>query len=98
MPVNILVIGRHTEILEVILRLINGEPNWQAIGSLADDKAIALFNEQLFDIVLIGGGVNDESIATLTDRFKAKNPLSKIIKHYGGGSGLLFNEIQEALS
>jgi DNA-binding NarL/FixJ family response regulator len=98
MPVNILVIGRHTEILEVILRLINGEPNWKAIGALADDEAIALFNEQLFDIVLIGGGVNDESIATLTDRFKAKNPLIKIIKHYGGGSGLLFNEIQEALS
>lgn len=98
MQVSILVIGRHTEIMEVILRLINGEPNWKAIGALADDKAIALFNEQLFDIVLIGGGVNDESIGTLTDRFKAKNPLIKIIKHYGGGSGLLFNEIQEALS
>jgi hypothetical protein len=98
MQVNILVIGRHTEILEVILRLINGEPNWHAVGALADDKAIALFNEQLFDIVLIGGGVNDESIGTLTNRFKAKNPLIKIIKHYGGGSGLLFNEIQEALN
>ncbi len=98
MQVNILVIGRHTEIMEVILRLINGEPNWQAVGALADDKAIALFNEQLFDIVLIGGGVKDESVATLTNRFKAKNPLIKIIKHYGGGSGLLFNEIQDALS
>jgi DNA-binding NarL/FixJ family response regulator len=98
MQVSILVIGRHTEILEVILRLINGEPNWQAVGALPDDKAIELFEQQRFDIVLIGGGVNDESMSTLTDRFKAKNPLVKIIKHYGGGSGLLFNEILEALN
>lgn len=98
MRVNILVIGRHTEIMGVILRLINGQPNWNAVGALADDKAMELFEQQLFDIVLIGGGVNDESIDTLTNRFKAKSPFIKIIKHYGGGSGLLFNEIQEALN
>ncbi len=98
MTVSILVLGRNLEITEVILRLINGQQHWQAMGALNDDDALSLFEQQPFDIVLVGSGVSEESLNLLKARFITKNPAIKIIKHYGGGSGLLFNEIQEALN
>ncbi len=98
MEAHILVIGRHPEIMDVILRLINGENGWHATGALTNEKALELFNDNNFDLVLIGGGVDEESLNDLANHFKNKNPAIKIVKHYGGGSGLLFNEIQEALN
>lgn len=97
MKLNILVMGRHPQILETILRLINAQPDWHAIGVLTDNEAIEKFRENNFDLVLIGGGVEEESELKLKVEFEKVNPQIKIIPHYGGGSGLLFNEINEAL-
>ncbi len=94
---NILVIGRHPQILETVVRLINSQPDMKAIGALSDDEAKKVFGEQTFDLVLIGGGVEEKSEAGLKVFFEKINPRIKIIKHYGGGSGLLFNEITEAI-
>ena len=96
--VNILVIGRHPQIMETVLRLINTQPQWKAIGTLTDNEAIVKFKENNFDLVLIGGGVDEESERKLKTEFEKGNPQIKMIRHFGGGSGLLFNEIQEALT
>jgi DNA-binding NarL/FixJ family response regulator len=96
MKLNILVIGRHASIMEVILRLINGQPDWQAKGSLTDEEALVIFADEAFDLVLIGGGVEEDDEKKLTAAFKVRNPAIKVMKHYGGGSGLLFNEILQA--
>ena len=96
-PVNILVIGRHPQIMETVLRLLNGQPDWQAQGALTDDHAQQLFYSATFHLVLIGGGVDDESERKLRDTFVALRPETRIIRHFGGGSGLLFNEIRQAL-
>jgi hypothetical protein len=98
MSVTILVIGRNVQIMETILRLINRQPNWQAVGALTDEEALKLFPAQPFDLVLIGGGVDESSEQDLSIAFKKINPAIKIIRHYGGGSGLLFNEILGATS
>lgn len=98
MKKNILVIGRHSQILETVVRLINSQPDMKAIGVLSDDEAKKVFGEQTFDLVLIGGGVEEESEVGLKIFFERVNPGIKIIKHYGGGSGLLFNEIAEAMA
>lgn len=95
---NILVIGRHTQIMETILRLLNGQANWKATGAITDDEATEKFKTHPFDIVLIGGGVEESSEEKFKAEFKIINPLVKIIRHYGGGSGLLFNEINEAMN
>lgn len=96
--VNILAIGRHEEILETVLRIINKSENWIAVGALTDEKAIVLFEEQKFDIVLLCGGIEEECEAVLRATFTEKDPEIIIIQHYGGGSGLLSNEIIHALS
>ena len=96
--INILVIGRHQEILETVLRIINKSENWIAQGTQTDEEAISLFDQQKFDIVLLCGGIAEESEAALRTVFTEKDPEIIIIQHYGGGSGLLSNEIMHALS
>ncbi|MEO6684825.1 MAG: response regulator receiver protein [Dyadobacter sp.] len=96
--IKILAIGRHEEILETVLRIINKSENWTAQGALTDAKAIALFEEQKFDIVLLCGGIEEECEAVLRTTFTQKDPDIIIIQHCGGGSGLLSNEIIHALS
>lgn len=93
---NILVIGRHEQIMETVVRLINDQPNWNAHGAMTDEHAIEIFYQEMFDLVLIGGGVEEVSEAKFKMEFEKINPQIKIIRHYGGGSGLLFNEILEA--
>jgi hypothetical protein len=95
---NILVLGRHAQIMETVLRLINSQPEWKAEGALTDTDAKIKFNSSDFDLVLFGGGVEERSEKELSVVFKEKKPSVKIIRHYGGGSGLLFNEIEEAIA
>ena len=94
----ILVIGRHPQIMETVLRLINGQPRWTAEGALTDEDALAKFNVADFNLVLIGGGVDESSEGRLRKEFEERNPQVKMIRHFGGGSGLLFNEIEEAIA
>lgn len=94
----ILVVGRHPQIMESVLRLINSRAKWSALGALTDEQAIAIFNKNRFDLVLIGGGVENQSEQKLKKEFEKISPGVKVIRHYGGSSGLLFNEIEEAMT
>jgi DNA-binding NtrC family response regulator len=98
MKTNILVIGRHQQIMETVVRLINAQPDWCAQGATTDEQAIEIFSVTPFQLVLIGGGVEEESESKLKMEFEKINPQIKVIRHFGGGSGLLFNEIHEALA
>ena len=95
--INILYIGRHPEILETVVRLLNKNEQWQGFGALTDEEAITTFSQNEMDIVLLGPGIESDSENNLCDRFKAQKPDIIIIQHFGGGSGLLASEIGEAL-
>jgi PleD family two-component response regulator len=94
---QILVIGRHPEILSTVIRLVNNNPAWNATGCITDEEAISAFDKQTFALVLLGGGIEELSEDKLCTYFRANNPDIKIVQHYGGGSGLLSAEIYEAL-
>nr|WP_315163211.1 hypothetical protein [uncultured Flavobacterium sp.] len=95
---KILYIGRHSEIMEIVVRLINANENWEGIGAMTDEEAIQIFQKENFDIVLLGSGIDEESEVMLDAFFRKVNSKIKIIQHYGGGSGLLKSEIVLALS
>ena len=95
--VKILYIGRHTEILETVVRLLNANEEWFGIGAATDEEALQLFSEYDFSLVLLGCGIEEESEHLLITAFRNLKPDSVIIQHYGGGSGLLKNEITSAL-
>ena len=95
--VHILVIGRQPEILTKVLELINKNTSYNAKGAITDDEAVNLFNTGKFNLVLLCQGIDPTSDKKLRHVFNSKNPSIKIIQHFGGGSGLLYNEIQAVL-
>jgi DNA-binding NtrC family response regulator len=95
---QILVIGRNEQILATVERLINNNTNWQATACLTDELAISACEKQCFDLVLLGGGIDEASDTYLRESISKLHPGIKIIQHFGGGSGLLSTEINMALS
>ncbi len=95
--IQILVVGRNSDIVQTVVRLINNNPRWNATHALTDSEAIALFHSQAFKLVLLGGGIEARSDALLRQAFTSHNPGITIIQHFGGGSGLLATEINMAL-
>jgi hypothetical protein len=95
--IEILIIGRHPEILQTVIRLVNNNPAWNGTGCRTDEEALSAFANKTFRLVLLGGGIEKESEDKLCDAFRSLNPQITIIQHYGGGSGLLSAEIYEAL-
>ncbi|QSE96458.1 hypothetical protein [Fulvivirga lutea] len=51
-----------------------------------------------YDILLVGGGITNEEIDMLRDRISAEKLSIKLIEHYGGGSGLLPQELYAAIN
>jgi len=98
MKIRILAIGRNDEILQTVIRLINSNEQWEGIGVMQDSDAIQLFDKSAFDLVLLCNGISKNAEDILCRYFRDKNPSIKIIQHYGGGSGLLSNEIIGALN
>jgi DNA-binding NtrC family response regulator len=95
--VEILVIGRNPAIMETVVRLVNQNEEWNAAGALTDEAAIELFHKYSFDLVLLGSGIEEASENKLRKLFNYQRPGIIIIQHFGGGSGLLSNEIMTAL-
>lgn len=95
--IHILVVGTHPEIMQTILRLINNKPEWQGTAAFSCDEAIQIFRDQPYNMVLIGAGLTTEENDKLCDFFKESNPNTPVVQHYGGGSGLLYAEVFEAL-
>jgi chemotaxis response regulator CheB len=89
---QILVVGKHPEIMKVILRLINNKPELNGNIAFSADEALATSHDTHFDVVLLGAGLTTDESAQLRNRFTVP-----VVQHYGGGSGLLFAEIYQAL-
>jgi len=95
--IDILIICRHEEILQTIVRLINNNPDWHATGTVGDEEALAAFTTQSFKLVLLGSGIDMDSENKLREAFVTHKPDVVIVQHYGGGSGLLAAEIYQTL-
>lgn len=98
MSVKIVAVCTKPDILKVILRLINANENWEAIGSSSGSEAIDLLLGSQFDLLLIGSGLTEAEEGNLMEYVQSNFPDVRIIKHYGGGSGLLSAEIYQALA
>lgn len=96
--VNILAVGRNAAIMEVVHRLINTHENWTGVAVTTDEEAVALLRQTPFDLVLLCGGILAEEEYRLKQKMLLITPSLLFVQHYGGGSGLLENEILAALS
>jgi hypothetical protein len=94
---NILALGRNPEIMLVMNRLLNAPAEWYGVTANTDEEALAAFAATTFHIVLLCAGVSPEEESRLTAQLTALHPSVIVRRHYGGGSGLLKNEIQFVL-
>jgi DNA-binding NtrC family response regulator len=96
--VKILVVCANEDIRAVILRLINANEFWEASGSSDVNSTIDALNSDVFDVLLLGSGLSPMEENSLIKYVGSNVPDVRIITHYGGGSGLLYAEIYQALS
>ena len=94
---EILVICKHPDILAVILRLIHKRVGWKATGAMSTAEAVSLCSTTPVNLVLFGAGVDEAEEAQLLSTLPALRPGIHFVRHYGGGSGLLYGEILQAL-
>ncbi|RZK56137.1 MAG: hypothetical protein EOO87_06190 [Pedobacter sp.] len=95
--VEILVVGTNKAIMQTIARLINENEEWVAIIANNYEEACSFCLDKELGLVLIGAGLKEIEEMELKQYVSATKPALPIVKHYGGGSGLLFAEIYQAI-
>jgi len=98
----ILAVGRERAILEVVERLINSHEGWKAAIAGTEDEAVELFRGRSgtaarFSIVFVCAGFSANDEERLRQRLLGIDADVVVTRHYGGGSGLLENEILSIL-
>jgi hypothetical protein len=94
---HILYIGMHPEILETVVRIANKNEAWHCIGTGDLQLAREWFLAGQIDLVMLGPGLAETEETELRSFLETEDPAVKVVQHYGGGSGLLSNEIMHAL-
>lgn len=90
---HFLVIGKNQEILDTLKRIIENNEGWKATIQTDENACYDTIRNTDVDIVLLSSGLEEqfeEDIKTFCEKLD-KNV--KVIEHYGGGSGLLKNEV-----
>ena len=93
--IEFLIIGKNQPILEILIRLVNANEDWHAVGFNDYEMAKEYFTKQPLDIVLLSSGIDLETENKLYAFFVSHQPEIEIVQHYGGGSGILKCEILE---
>jgi hypothetical protein len=92
-----LIIGKNQSILDTLIRLINANAEWHAVGFSDESLAKDYFSNNSLDMVLLSSGIEAVAEQELQTFFASQKPEIDVIQHYGGGSGLLRCEILMAL-
>lgn len=95
--INILIVCTNQPIAATIARLIDKMEDWHASVALSLNDALEHCYAKTYDVVLIGSGISQEHEDVLNLHLEKLGAKSQVIKHYGGGSGLLYAEIYQAL-
>jgi len=90
--IEILVVGKHDQIMKTIIRLIDTKTQWKGHPASTVEESMKLAESFAFNVVLLGAGLTTAESDDLRSSFTVP-----VIQHYGGGSGLLFAEINEAI-
>ena len=92
-----LILGKNQPILEILLRLVNANENWNAIGFSDEKLAQDYFIKTKLDFVLLSSGIEDKTEKEFALFCMETQPYVEVIEHFGGGSGLLQSEIYDRL-
>jgi hypothetical protein len=94
---DFLILGKNQPILEILLRLVNANENWNAVGFHDEELAKDHFLQHNVDFVLLSSAIEDHVEKEFAAFCLKAHPGVEIIEHFGGGSGLLKSEILHRL-
>jgi len=84
---------KNEEILQTLKRIIESNHGWQAIIQQDMSTCKGYLSNYPSDILLLSSGLSTQEETEITDYLSHLDHPIGLIKHYGGGSGLLKNEI-----
>ncbi|WP_449386915.1 hypothetical protein [Chryseobacterium lineare] len=90
---NFLVIGKNQEILDTLKRVIENNDGWKAYIQTDENASYNDIQNKQLDIVLLSSGLEEQFEKDIKEFCEKLDKNIKIIDHYGGGSGLLKNEV-----
>lgn len=95
---SILCACSHPEILEVMDRLVNKQDGWRSSKAESLARLEEMLHQDSYDVILLGAGFGLAERAIVEAQLEAQKQKTKVIDHFGGGSGLLYAEISMALA
>ncbi|WP_346985843.1 hypothetical protein [Chryseobacterium sp. POE27] len=90
---HFLVIGKNQEILDTLKRVIENNDGWKAYIQTDENASYNDIQNKQLDIVLLSSGLEEQFEKDIKEFCENLDKNIKIIDHYGGGSGLLKNEV-----
>jgi CheY-like chemotaxis protein len=93
---SILSVSSHPEILAVMNRLVNKHDQWTGEAAESTERALELLRNEAYDIVLLGTGIDRDGESSIRGLLDQQSSPCRVIRHFGGGSGLLLSEIMAA--
>nr|WP_295864634.1 hypothetical protein [uncultured Chitinophaga sp.] len=94
---KLLAIGYDPAIMQVVERLLNSHAGWEGIAALTREEGLEKTISGYYDAILLCVGVSAEDEEAIRQAVSHHSSSTKVIRHYGGGSGLLENELRAAL-
>ncbi|WP_312337151.1 hypothetical protein [Sphingobacterium sp.] len=88
-----IIFGKNEEILLTLKRIIELTPTWNAIIQQDLNACKQQLLDEPVDVLLLSSGLSIEDEREITDHLSRLTYPIGLIKHYGGGSGLLKNEV-----
>lgn len=90
---HFLVIGKNQEILDTLKRIIENNEGWTAEIQSDENFCYEYIKNNRVDIVLLSSGLEEDFEKDIKIFCAGLDKDVKVIDHYGGGSGLLKNEV-----
>jgi len=95
---HFIVIGKNDSIVRTLVRVITANEGWTAYGCSDTNELYKHLKEVPTAIVLLSSGLDVATENEIKMEAVRIAPTVKVIVHYGGGSGLLYNEVIMSLA
>lgn len=92
---HFLVIGKNQEILATLKRIIENNTGWYAYLMEDENELQSFLDRYKIDVILLSSGLSELTEIGIKAYALSIDDNIKVVQHFGGGSGLLKNEVYQ---
>ncbi|MHA8101117.1 hypothetical protein PQG46_04710 [Aquirufa nivalisilvae] len=94
---NVLVVGKNEAIVALLIKLVNKYPELFALGTCELEEIPTICQISPVDVLLFSSGLCLAEEKDISQKVAQFHSNVKTVEHFGGGSGLLRTELNQAL-